>query len=516
MIRIHPLAIALAVILGGILLPEFAFAYSPLQCNAGAPQGGTSLFDDSSNGACQFTGIQYMFSTVICQFVTMINVVLGKLYCGIQFAVQPVIYIVMLVFIIVYGVQMLMGTAQLNSGELITRIIKMSIIFWLATDQSWGVSAGIGLMFKFFVAFISESTRWVVSVLSAGSGLNFNLNQPYNPGITATFYYLDEWIFSALTGALSSANAKVMGFFVAMSMAMPSVFFLVLYWLISVLKMVLMTLVTFLMAIVAVAFLLAMSPIFLSFMLFKATFQFFDQWLRFMVAFSLQVMVSFAVLTLWLFSLTMFAPFFNEISEVVFPYNKIIRPAAAIYNPAETWGLCPLDITANPIPTAKCKNNGFNPQEPEECTNQTHPGGCYYSNNIKKLIPAADKTTKGTTNGNGDYREIIPPSRIPELKDFVFYVFYHMLTLIVVSYGFASLQKHSSSIAKQLAGPNYTPILNASGIGNANFGSVRGAQGEAKRFMSKDLFSSFDRRHEVGATPYEQMIRGAGKMVGNR
>ena len=34
---------------------------------------------------------------------------------------------------------------------------------------------------------------------------------PYDPGVTSVFKFLDEWIYDALTGTLSNANAKVIG-----------------------------------------------------------------------------------------------------------------------------------------------------------------------------------------------------------------------------------------------------------------------------------------------------------------
>jgi len=489
--------IALLFALIGLLVPEYAYAaHQALQCNAGRPTPGTSLYNAGSDGACQFVGIRYIFSTIICQFVTMVNIIMGKLYCSIQAVVTPVLQAAVTLFIAIYGVQVLMGTAQLNAGEVISRSIKIALVLWLVTDPSFGVSAGIALMFNFFVSFISDTTRWVVQILDQKSGINLYVNYAHDPGVTATFKFLDDWIYNALTGSLSQSNAKVMGFFVAMMVAMPSIFFTMVYWLVSVLKMLMATLLSFLMAVVSVAFLLGLSPIFISFMLFKVTFQYFDQWLRFMVSYSLQVMVSFAILTLWVFSLSLFGPFFNEMSNIIFPYEKIIRPAAAIYSPADTWGLCPLRFTYTPEPHVYCQKANFNPVGP------LNPGD-------NQAFPAGRKS-------NDDYDSILPPTKVPEMSEFLFYVFYHMITLIIVSYGFATLQKNSKDIAKQLAGPSYTPMLNIMGMGENGFGRVTGAHGEANRFMSKNLFSGFNRRHDAGKTPYENMVQGAHSLVSGR
>ena len=464
-------------------------AYSALQCNSGQPVAGTTLYDESATGACQFTGIRYIFSTIICQFVSMINTIMGKLYCSIQAAAIPAITVALVVFVVIYGVQVVIGKAQLSAGEAMGRVIKMAIVVWLIDDNTFGVSAGISYMFNFFVSFISETTRWVVSVLDQASSVDlYNAGYSYNPGITSTFKFIDDWIYGALTGSLSNSNGKVLGFFIAMGFVMPTILIMAAYWWVSMLMMLIRTLIAFLMAVVAIAFLLGLSPIFLSFILFQSTFQFFDQWLRFMASFSIQVMVSFAILTLWIFSLSLFAPFFNELSTMIFPYQKVVRTSGSTYVPANTWGLCPMDVTANPIPSARCRNPNFNPIGP----------------------------TGANDLGNQDYQDIIPPTKVPELNLFLFYLFYHMISLIIVSYGFASLQKNSGDIAKQLAGPSYVPLINASSLGQSSMERFKESHLQSEQFMSKSLFNAYGRRHEVGKTWYEQIKSGASSLVGGR
>lgn len=482
-----PLLLALTILL--MAAPTGAYAYSALQCSGGQPVTGTSLFDTGPAGACKFAGIKYIFSTILCQFMEMINVIMGRLYCSIQAALQPIVILACTVFFAIYGVQMLMGTAQLNASEVITRVIKMTIVLWLATDPTFGVSAGISLMFNFFISFITESTHWVVKVLSEGTNIPIVDENNYNPGITNTFFFIDTWMFNALTGSMSNANAKVIGFFVAMSAAMPSLFFMALYWWVSVAKMLINTLLAFLMAVVSVSFLLGLSPIFITFMLFKATFSYFDQWLRFMISYSLQVMVSFAILTLWLFSLTLFADFFNQLADVIYPYQKVIRPAAAIYSPADTWGICPVVVGPGPSghPSVRCADGGFNPIPPSSFN----------------------------SGGNRDYQKLIPPTKVPEMNNFLFFLFYHLISLIIISYGFASLQKNSASLARQLGGPSFTPLLNHTGM-SSSFENFQSGEGEANRFMNKKMFSGFQNRHEGGETPYERMVHGMRGLVSGR
>jgi len=78
------------------------------------------------------------------------------------------------------------------------------------------------------------------------------------------------------------------------------------------------TLLSFLLALSTIAFLITLSPIFLSFMLFKVTYHFFESWLRYMVSYALQIIIVFAIISLWITSMMLFAPFFNDMSKLIF------------------------------------------------------------------------------------------------------------------------------------------------------------------------------------------------------
>jgi hypothetical protein len=253
--------------------------------------------------------------------------------------------------------------------------------------------------------------------------------------------------------------------------------------------MLMATLITFLMSVVAVAFLLGLSPIFVSFILFQSTFMFFDQWIRFLASFSLQVMISFAILTLWMYSLTLFAPFFNELSVMIFPYQRVLHASGSTYVPQDAWGLCPMKVYfANGAPHAECEKSNFKP------------------------IPPKTDTEKG----NKDYLDIIGPPRVPEMNEFLFYLFYNLVALLIVTHGFASLQENSSSIARQLAGPSYVPHLNSTPGMATPLQSLQSAGGDSQRIMSKQSFGGFNTRHESGKSWFERMREGSGNMAGDR
>jgi hypothetical protein len=469
------------------LCPTGGTGYMALRCNGTSVCPGTTLYDQSfATGACHYTGVEHILGTVICQFVVMLNFVLGKLYCSIQGVAHPLVAIVLTIFVMIYGAQMLMGTAQLNSRELMPRLIKLSLVIWLTSDTLFGVSAGIGFLFNFFLAFIVDTTKIMMSVLGGATSLPFNPAGDY--GIFPTFEFLDQWIYKAFFDAtFAKANEKVVGFFIAMAFAMPPLAIMAVYWLISLAKVMINALITFLMALVAIAFLLGLSPVFLCFMLFSTTYQFFDTWLRFMMSFCIQVLVGFAILTMWVYSLTLFIPFFNQLTSVIFPYTECQTAKAAECMTIASYGLCPLTPLNPATMSIACQSGSFNP-----VTNAT------------------------------DRAKVIPPSRVPELKEFIYYLYYHLITLIIVSFGFSQLQKNAQSIAKELGGPQYAPTLTGKGFGNSSFGNIAKGGSEARGIMNEGKFNAFGRRHDSGGGVMDKLANAMkytdqiGKLTGKR
>src|SRR5690606_23232922 len=101
-----------AVFWSMVLLPTHAMAQATLTCNEGVPVPGTHLYytgESNDEGFCEFGGVEHILSQVICSFVVMINTILGKVYCGMQYVLSGIIGMVFTVFIAVYGIMMLMG-----------------------------------------------------------------------------------------------------------------------------------------------------------------------------------------------------------------------------------------------------------------------------------------------------------------------------------------------------------------------------------------------------------------------
>lgn len=460
------IALLLAVAWSLVLLPQHALAApgeANLTCNNdGSVNSGYLFYLDSASNQhiCYFGDLDnvnawaHIFSYVICNFMTILNSVLSRVYCGMQFALTGILTAVITVYIAVFGLQTLMGTTQLNAREILTRLFKISCV-WIFVTSSWW---GIGIAFNFFLLLATEGVYWVMSAVpitgieSADSAVRqicHNNAAQSTGGVVRAFTHMDEVICNAIFGPMSKADNEVIGFFVAMGVIMPPIFGLAVYWLWMNFMILVRALISFLLGVSALAFLISLSPIFLSMMLFKATYQFFENWLKYMISFSLQIIIIFACIALWITITLYFVDFFNEISRTIFPYQKVELSGQA-QQPTDSWSICPYNFDPNAGgqgPYVWCKDDNFNPK-----TNATDR-----KNQIRvSTLLLAEDPVSGDPINNTNY---------------IFYIIYHLITLIVVAYAFDALMRDAPSIAVQLSGPQYTPLLGV-GMGFNRYGQI--------------------------------------------
>src|SRR6185503_16046519 len=72
-----------------------------------------------------------------------------------------------------------------------------------------------------------------------------------------------------------------------------------------------------------------------------------------------------------------------------------------------------------------------------------------------------------------DFVQLIPPPGIVNQADFLYFVTYHLITLMIIAYTFMALLKNSNRIARSLSASGHTPILSP-GWGNTSIGRAIG------------------------------------------
>jgi hypothetical protein len=429
-----------------VAIPTNAMAQAWMNCDVGdgtVTAGKLWNTDTTPGGFCSATGKYHVFSQIVCNVVYIMNDALGRIYCSLQYDMASVLSAALTLYITVLGAQLLMGTAQLTVKEVIGRMLKAVGVWTFATYSYWG----IGLAFNFFIDVMSSGVYWVLEAIP--SGINHANSAPFcfdpiassSTGVMGIFAMLDEALCNAVFGPISNAEAEVLGFFIVLGYNVPPILGLVIGWLWMNFIIMIRALLSFLLSISATAFLISMSPIFLSFMLFNSTYQFFENWLKYMISFTLQVIIIFAIVAMWLLITLSFIDFFNELADIVVPYNEG-QVYSSVQDPVEYWAVCPYDFG----------NDNYGP-----------------------WITCTVAPPQPGTPGYREYceqRPCIPASAVLMEANLVYYLVFHLVTLLVVVYSFEALLKEAPKIAQQLAGPQYIPSIGM-GFGVNKYGVVR-------------------------------------------
>jgi hypothetical protein len=420
-----------------VLMPVAANAqYAPLSCDdtTGTVAGGSLFYADAvaQAGACQFEGIQHVFSQIVCNIMVILNTVVGMMYCGVEYAVKPMIGILMALFIGVFGIQLGMGTAQLNAKEVVTRTTKMGFIWMFGTQSIWA----IGIIFKFFFGAAAQMTMWVLNSINPGmTGPNPDAGNFGN--FMDTLQWMDNLIFQAISAPFQQANNTVLGFAIIVIFCFPSLASMGARWVLHTLIMVLDLLTNFILALGIIALLIGISPIFFCFLFFQMTAHLFEEWLKYMISYVLQIVVSFAILAMYIAVMSLFGSFFNDLANIVFPLQNV--NVDVVFSPNNTIAICSYNLVFSPPgnPGAPCVAG-------------------------QPCMPAL------VCDGSG---VMFSPSQLQTQENFMYFMVYNLTALLLIAHAFGILAKNAPDIAKQLSGPASVPSLGG-GAGMRGFGQM--------------------------------------------
>lgn len=447
--------ISKAVLLGMLFtavfwaMPNIAYAQW-LDCNgAGGVVGGTELFyavkdeADGGQGVCVYRGIEYIFSTVLCDFLEILNATLSKLYCSMQYFLIESLRILMTVYVAVFGFQLLMGTAQLNLRDIVMRLIKMSLVWTFATQASYG----IGVMFYAVVAVMSDASGWVVNAIAAFVSVDgCPAIQFVSSDFTSFFFFVDCLVWIVFQGPMALGSAKLLGLLIATMLAYPPLGSLALWWALKTFMTLTRAIISFLMALAATAFLISLSPIFLSFALFRSTSEHFNNWLRYIISYIVQVVLVFAITVMWILIFLQHVSFFEQLSDLIFTFEPIVERNSDS-TPQDVWAICPPEFgfDADGKPGAWCAD-GFWP----------------YS-----IFKNGDPNDSWSEHA----KELQKPSEFILNGEFLYYLFFHLVSLMIITYAFSVILDNTPTISQSIAQPAALPTL-LRRFGNDGFGSA--------------------------------------------
>lgn len=503
----HSLVVVMAL-LASFVVPGVAHAADPLECTAtGEVEPGTSFFDtdktagplaevtdeDEENareaagdpffgdpgkpaedadgvvgvdkGVCDYTGIKHIFSQVLCDFLKVLTEILSKVYCGIQYQMIGALRILLSIYVAVFGFQMLMGTAQLNTRDVILRLIKIGLVWSFATKATWGVN----IIFMGAVGFINDASYWIINSIEGIQDIDITSGHcgaiEFSESNTMPLFgFFDCLIYYTFMGTAHLATLKVIGLFGSLMVVYPPLALIAFGWASKTFLTMARSVISLLLALASLAFLVALTPIFLSFMLFKVTMQFFENWLRYMVSYCIQVVMTFAVIVMWILVFTQFLDFFKDLSNLVFEYNHVVEQPGVL-TPSKVWAICPAEYTfTDGVPYATCKKVDGRDFDPYPGKDDANP---FWEKSDAKLIP---------------------PSMMIKDTKFLYYIFYHLIGLSIITYAFSVVIDQIPKISQSIASPAALPHLfggfgsqingSSTGLGADN---IRGSVGSLSR-----------------------------------
>ncbi len=199
-------------------------------------------------------------------------------------------------YIIVYGASVLIGLADVNKKELMSRVMKIALVIFFTSPTSWYWYN------ELVVGFFKEGMDYVLSFLMSLSDRNIDptsgiitsqMDRASIGSNSTRFSYADQIIRNLLS--VASAK-KIFGLFFGVPIFGP-LYIMAIYALIAFfIYVMLFTAMNYAVSMVKLAFGLALGPIFIAFNLSGHTSDMFKQWLSFIGARSLEVIIIFLVL----------------------------------------------------------------------------------------------------------------------------------------------------------------------------------------------------------------------------
>ena len=192
----------------------------------------------------------------------------------------------MTLFVAFYGITIALGMAQPSPFELVIRVSKMAVIFFMLT--SWSNFQEI--VVDFFEGLTTDLTTILSSAIinSATEGNSANVDVSAND----VFNFVDDKVIGVV---LSVRFAVIVGALTTIGTVGVPLALMLFSTILAYLWTIVVAVQIYVMAAIARALLYAVAPIFIVFLLFNQTKSLFDGWIKQLINFSLQpiLLVSF-------------------------------------------------------------------------------------------------------------------------------------------------------------------------------------------------------------------------------
>lgn len=183
-------------------------------------------------------------------------------------------------YIMIYGLMFLLGMVQINQTDIVIRIIKIAFVAGLMNEKTFG----------FFSTYVFEAaTGFSDSIISNMSGYSlFSSGGVSSNSVSNPFMFLDSILSKIFFSVTFYAQLLAL-----LSMGISGILYFIIVFIALVIVVIttLRAIAIYLMAFIAVAILLGIAPLFLTFMLFDTTRYLFDNWVRFTARYMIEPVV---------------------------------------------------------------------------------------------------------------------------------------------------------------------------------------------------------------------------------
>lgn len=321
-------AVAVWLLLRDQALAQGMAGLSNFSCSGSTASGNLISSADSCPKTLEPTNV---FSFVVCHVETMTSQIFGNLYCGVISQLTPAVSAVLTLAVMFFGAGFTIGVIPATGREFLLFMIKITLVWVFATQAEYMIGYG----YKLLVAGLRDGTAAAISVLVSNGGGGDGVQSMYKELDTIMARIIGlitdtagaEWGDGGTTaGTVGAANQNpcenaIFAAIAVMGIAFPPLFLLAAFLFAKIVMVFLRACFGYLFSIVGIAFLLTLSPIFLSMALFKQTRPFFDKYLGYLVSFTLQIVIVFTFLA---FVLSMdVSKLTDSITDLVVPVEEV-------------------------------------------------------------------------------------------------------------------------------------------------------------------------------------------------
>jgi type IV secretion system protein VirB6 len=227
----------------------------------------------------------------------------------------------LILYIMFYGMMFLLGMVQINQTDLVNRVIKIALVAGLINDQT----------FEFFSQYVFDFvTNFSDNIIANMSGYNLVSGGSI---VSNPFNFMDEVFTKFFLSATFAAQIMAL-----LSMGLNGVlYFIIIFVCIGIVIITgFRAIAVYLMAYLAIAVLIGIAPLFLTFILFERTRYLFENWVKFTSRYMLEptVMLAGIIILMQLFTIYLdYVIGYSVCWKCAIPF-KIPFPSIPGFNPA--------------------------------------------------------------------------------------------------------------------------------------------------------------------------------------